>query len=53
MLGYGLPGVLGGVAGGWLIDRLGFAAVYWAAAGCGLLAWGCARRAARAAEFLN
>lgn len=53
MLGYGLPGVLGGVAGGWLIDGLGFAAVYWAAAACGLLAWGCARRAARAAERLN
>jgi PPP family 3-phenylpropionic acid transporter len=53
MLGYGLPGVLGGVAGGWLIDRLGFAAVFWAAAASGLLALGCARRAASAADALN
>lgn len=53
MLGYGLPGVMGGVAGGWLIDRLGFAAVFWAAAASGLLALGCARRAARAAGARN
>ena len=50
MLGYGVPGVLGGVAGGWLIDRMGFASVFWAAALSGLLAWGCATQAARAAE---
>ena len=52
MLGYGLPGVLGGIAGGWLIDRMGFAAVFWAAAVCGLLAWACAARAARAADAM-
>ena len=45
MLGYGLPGVLGGVSGGWLIDQLGFASVFWASALWGLLAWLCARRA--------
>lgn len=44
-LGYGLPGVVGGVGGGWLIDRLGFAAVFWAAAVAGALAWGCVHRA--------
>jgi PPP family 3-phenylpropionic acid transporter len=44
-LGYGLPGVIGGVGGGWLISRLGYAAVFWAAALAGGLAWGCVRRA--------
>ena len=44
-LGYGLPGVVGGLGGGWLIAHLGFAAVFWAAALAGLAAWGCARRA--------
>ncbi len=47
-LGYGLPGVLGGFAGGWLIAAAGFKAVYWAAAGCGALAWLSARQASRA-----
>ena len=46
VLGYGVPGVLGGVAGGWLIEHQGFAAVFWAAALSGLLALLCARRAA-------
>ena len=52
-LGYGLSGVVGGVGGGWLISHLGFAAVFWAAALCALLAWACASlsaAAARAAE---
>lgn len=40
-LGYGLSGVLGGVGGGWLISHLGYAAVFWAAAGCAVLASGC------------
>ena len=47
-LGYGLSGVLGGVGGGWVIAHLGFAAVFWAAAACALLAWACARQATRA-----
>jgi PPP family 3-phenylpropionic acid transporter len=46
ILGYGLPGVLGGVAGGWLIEHRGFAAVFWGATVAGLLAWACSRRAA-------
>ncbi len=41
-LGYGVPGVLGGVGGGWLISNLGFASVYWAAAVSSVLAWACA-----------
>ncbi len=44
-LGYGLPGVVGGLGGGWVIDHFGFAAVFWAAAAAGVAAWGCARRA--------
>jgi MFS transporter, PPP family, 3-phenylpropionic acid transporter len=47
-LGYGCSGVLGGVGGGWVIAQWGFAAVFWAAAGCAALAWLCARRASRA-----
>lgn len=45
MLGYGISGVLGGLGGGWLISKLGFAAVFGAAAACGGAAWFCARRA--------
>ena len=48
-LGYGLPGVLGGVGGGWLIERGGFVALFVAASLSGLLALGCAWRAQRAA----
>jgi PPP family 3-phenylpropionic acid transporter len=44
-LGYGLPGVVGGLGGGWVIAHFSFAAVFWAAALAGLAAWGCARRA--------
>jgi PPP family 3-phenylpropionic acid transporter len=49
-LGYGLSGVLGGVAGGWLIEAAGHAAVFWAAALCGLLSWACVHRARQAAQ---
>ncbi len=47
ILGYGLSGVLGGVGGGWVISHLGFAAVFWAAAVCSVLAWLCATRSAQ------
>jgi hypothetical protein len=33
------------VGGGWLISHQGFAAAFWAAAACGLLAWLAASRA--------
>lgn len=46
-LGYGVPGVLGGVAGGWLVDHAGFAAVFWAAAACGVASALAARQAER------
>lgn len=52
-LGYGVPGVLGGVAGGWLVARAGYAAAFWASAACGLAAaaaaWISARHGAAAA----
>lgn len=49
VLGYGLSGVAGGVAGGWLSSRAGFEAVFWAAAACALVGWWCATRSHRAA----
>jgi MFS transporter, PPP family, 3-phenylpropionic acid transporter len=45
-LGYGVPGVLGGVAGGWLVEHAGFRALFAAAAAAGLAAAWCAWRGA-------
>ena len=42
ILGYGLPGVLGGLGGGLLSARFGLASVFWAALVCGALAAACA-----------
>ena len=42
VVAYGLPGVLGGVAGGALSVRLGLGAVYWAAVVASVLATACA-----------
>lgn len=47
VIAYGLTGVLGGLAGGLLSERLGLAAVYWASAGISVLGVGCAWQAAR------
>jgi MFS transporter, PPP family, 3-phenylpropionic acid transporter len=47
-LGYGLSGVIGGVAGGWLSAAHGFAAVFWAAALAALFGVVCALLASRA-----
>ena len=46
-LGYGVPGVVGGLAGGWLAQAAGLASVFWAAAVAGLAAAGCCLIAAR------
>ncbi|MBL8314197.1 MAG: MFS transporter [Rubrivivax sp.] len=46
-LGYGVPGVLGGLGGGWLISHQGFASVFWAAVACGAAAWWAATKALR------
>jgi PPP family 3-phenylpropionic acid transporter len=46
-LGYGLSGVLGGVGGGWLVERQGFGTLFLAAAAVAVLAFGCARHAGR------
>ncbi len=44
MVGYGVPGVLGGLMGGWLGGHSGLSAVFWASAGAALAATGCALR---------
>jgi len=44
VLGYGLPGVLGGLVGGVLSSRFGLVSVFWLSAGCGVLAALCAIR---------
>lgn len=44
VLGYGLPGVLGGVGGGLLSSAFGLASVFWLSAACAVVATGCALR---------
>ena len=46
-LGYGVPGVVGGVAGGLLSEAFGLAAVFWAAALSALASAGCCAMAGR------
>jgi PPP family 3-phenylpropionic acid transporter len=46
-LGYGLSGVLGGVAGGALIERWGYPAVFWASSAAALLSALCVVRSRR------
>lgn len=46
-LGYGASGVVGGVAGGALIERWGYPAVFWASSGAALLAAMCLMRSRR------
>jgi MFS transporter, PPP family, 3-phenylpropionic acid transporter len=47
VLGYGSSGVIGGVIGGWLSSRFGYASVFWAASAIALVGWWCAARAGR------
>ena len=42
MIGYGLPGVIGGLGGGVLSSAFGLSSVFWFAAACALVATGCA-----------
>ena len=49
-LGYGLSGVVGGVAGGALIERWGYPAVFWGSSGAALLSALCLLRSRRHAE---
>lgn len=49
-LGYGLPGVLGGVGGGWIVEHSGFSAVFGAAAVAGLVGAWCAWCGGRLAQ---
>lgn len=50
VLGYGLPGVLGGLGGGVLSTRLGLGSIYWVASASGVLAACCAWRLHRLAQ---
>ena len=47
-LGYGVPGVVGGLAGGLLSEAFGLASVFWAAALVALVSAGCCVMAGRA-----
>ena len=47
VVGYGLPGVLGGLGGGLLSSALGLGSVFWLASACALVAMGCALRLRR------
>jgi MFS transporter, PPP family, 3-phenylpropionic acid transporter len=49
-IGYGASGVIGGVAGGAVIQRWGFPALFWAASASALLAVGCVMRSRRHAR---
>ena len=44
VIGYGFPGVLGGLAGGALISKYGLPSIYWASLAISLVAMGCAIR---------
>ncbi|MES2841190.1 MAG: MFS transporter [Pseudomonadota bacterium] len=44
VVGYGLPGVVGGVAGGFLSSALGLASVFWLSSACAVAACACALR---------
>jgi MFS transporter, PPP family, 3-phenylpropionic acid transporter len=52
-LGYGLSGVVGGVAGGALIERWGYPAVFWASSAAALLAMLCLLRSRRHAAAVT
>lgn len=47
LIGYGLPGVIGGLGGGLLSSRLGLPSVFWVATGCAVAAALCAWRLGR------
>jgi PPP family 3-phenylpropionic acid transporter len=47
VIGYGLTGVLGGLAGGWISSKMGLSAVYWASLAIALIATAAALNARR------
>lgn len=49
-LGYGVSGVIGGVAGGFLSQAWGLSSVFWAASACAALATYCGWRALRSTQ---
>ncbi|MCY1554477.1 hypothetical protein D9M68_910510 [compost metagenome] len=44
VVGYGLPGVVGGLTGGLLSSACGLASVFWLSSACAAVATGCALR---------
>jgi PPP family 3-phenylpropionic acid transporter len=44
VVGYGFPGVLGGLGGGWLSSAFGLASMFWLSAACAVVATACALR---------
>jgi PPP family 3-phenylpropionic acid transporter len=44
VVGYGLPGVIGGLGGGLLSSAFGLSSVFWLSSACALVATGCALR---------
>jgi MFS transporter, PPP family, 3-phenylpropionic acid transporter len=44
VVGYGLPGLIGGLGGGVLSSAFGLSSVFWLAGACALVAMGCALR---------
>ena len=44
VVGYGLPGVIGGLGGGLLSSAFGLSSVFWLSAACAVVATGCAWR---------
>jgi len=44
VVGYGFPGVLGGLGGGWLSSVFGLASMFWLSAACAVVATACALR---------
>ena len=51
VVGYGFPGVIGGLGGGLLSSILGLASVFWLSAACAVVATGCAWRLRQLAHF--
>lgn len=48
VLGYGIPGVMAGLGGGWLIERFGYPAAFWGSVFASVVAWVCVGRSAAA-----
>ncbi|MEX8514753.1 MFS transporter [Leptothrix ochracea] len=52
-VGYGVPGVLGSLGGGWLAQHLGYQSIFWAASASALIGAMCAWRAMKMPNLLE